>query len=555
MYSTFAYGCAVVVTVLAVAGLLSSGIRAVKRKHIRNDAFPEITDKIYWCVFGVLLFVAAVVRFYRITELPEGLHIDEAGMAYDAYCLANYGVERFLNKWPVYLINYQSGQSALYAYMSALFMKVFGASYYAVRMPAFVMGMCVVFFGTLLAKEAVGKRYSLVMMVILTFCPYFIMASRWGFDCNLMLGCATTALYFSVLAVRKSGKRYFALAGILWGITLYSYSLSWLAIPGFLLICMIYLLYVGKLQWKQIFTMAVPLFVLAVPLLLFVAVNTFELEQIELPFMTITRIPYYRSGSFSLANIKDNLEIYKMLLTKDVYSFDAIDYYYTLFMVSMPLFVYGAVVGIVRVVAGIIKRKMDVASLIVLFFMVVYFCMLIVEGPCIYRSNGIYYSMAFLLVLAIQDIVSRLPWQKWVLACFVTLYLMNGAFFIRYYFVEYEDDYDIQWFMYDHLDDIFVGLANADLTGKEVYIDNYNGPSYTMDCFLRGISPYDYNKENDMMTEEENLGNYHYYLPDPSLIQPNGIYVVFDYNWYKDYFTQTPFSSIKYGYFTIYYME
>lgn len=36
-----------------------------------------------------LLFV--ITRFWRITTLPSGVHIDEAGMAYDAWCLSQYG--------------------------------------------------------------------------------------------------------------------------------------------------------------------------------------------------------------------------------------------------------------------------------------------------------------------------------------------------------------------------------------------------------------------------------------------------------------------------------
>ena len=46
------------------------------------------------------------MRLLFLNEVPFGLHVDEAGMAYDAFSFANWGVDRYLNSYPVYLINY-----------------------------------------------------------------------------------------------------------------------------------------------------------------------------------------------------------------------------------------------------------------------------------------------------------------------------------------------------------------------------------------------------------------------------------------------------------------
>ena len=59
-------------------------------------------------------------------DIPYGIHIDEAGMGYDAWSLQKYHVDRWLNHFPVYLINFGGGQSALYAYLCAMFIKLFG---------------------------------------------------------------------------------------------------------------------------------------------------------------------------------------------------------------------------------------------------------------------------------------------------------------------------------------------------------------------------------------------------------------------------------------------
>ncbi len=74
------------------------------------------------------LMMAAVVacfcvtRFFRLDSLPEGLHIDEVGLGYDALCLSKYGVDRYLEPWPLYMINAGGGSSILYTYLCTLFL-------------------------------------------------------------------------------------------------------------------------------------------------------------------------------------------------------------------------------------------------------------------------------------------------------------------------------------------------------------------------------------------------------------------------------------------------
>ena len=60
----------------------------------------------------LLSFVLAVfVRCYRLSDIPYGMHIDEAGMGYDAWGIATVRADRWLNVKPLYLVNYGGGQS------------------------------------------------------------------------------------------------------------------------------------------------------------------------------------------------------------------------------------------------------------------------------------------------------------------------------------------------------------------------------------------------------------------------------------------------------------
>ena len=63
---------------------------------------------------------------YKITDIPYGYNIDEAGTAVDAYFLANFGVDRYNTSWPVYFMNYGGGQNALNQYLCAIAVRLFG---------------------------------------------------------------------------------------------------------------------------------------------------------------------------------------------------------------------------------------------------------------------------------------------------------------------------------------------------------------------------------------------------------------------------------------------
>ena len=66
----------------------------------------------FFCL--LMIFAAALfLRAYRISEIPDIVHIDEAGLARNAWCLANYGVDRYFNEMPVYPENFGGGQSPL----------------------------------------------------------------------------------------------------------------------------------------------------------------------------------------------------------------------------------------------------------------------------------------------------------------------------------------------------------------------------------------------------------------------------------------------------------
>lgn len=99
-----------------------------------------------------LLFV--ITRFWRITTLPSGVHIDEAGMAYDAWCLSQYGVDRYFKSYPLLLTNFGGGgQSALCIYTTALLFRLFVFHSFLFRVTNIFYSLLTVVFGMLILRR------------------------------------------------------------------------------------------------------------------------------------------------------------------------------------------------------------------------------------------------------------------------------------------------------------------------------------------------------------------------------------------------------------------
>lgn len=72
-----------------------------------------------WFLFCFV--VAVIVRVYKVADIPYGIHFDEAGMGYDAWSLQKYHVDRWLNSFPVYMINFGGAECLICIFKRAIY--------------------------------------------------------------------------------------------------------------------------------------------------------------------------------------------------------------------------------------------------------------------------------------------------------------------------------------------------------------------------------------------------------------------------------------------------
>ena len=219
----------------------------VQEKRIPGSRGLVFIEKHYRLFFIGIMILFLFTRLYDLGSIPEGINIDELGMSYNAYSIANYGTDRYHVANPVYPNNFGGGQSALYTYILVLLMKVFPYSLTLIRIPAVIFGFICLIASYFLIKEVVtdyftGMRcdnsyihaFSLSGPFLVTIIPYFFMSERWALDCNLFLSMVTVSLCILLRALSSQSKLLFFMAGISFGVSLYSYAISYLVIPIFL---------------------------------------------------------------------------------------------------------------------------------------------------------------------------------------------------------------------------------------------------------------------------------------------------------------------------------
>ena len=82
-----------------------------------TNAIKWIIKNKYKLAVVLILLIGCLVRLVNIENLPNGLNCDEASSGYEAYSIAETGVDRNGNGMPVFLVSWGSGQNALYTYI------------------------------------------------------------------------------------------------------------------------------------------------------------------------------------------------------------------------------------------------------------------------------------------------------------------------------------------------------------------------------------------------------------------------------------------------------
>lgn len=94
--------------------------------------------KIFLCI---IVLVAAALRLYRLSDVPPGVNRDEASVGVTAYSLMTTGRDEYGRFLPLSFESFGDWKLPLYIYAAIPFVKIFGLSELAVRLPSALAGI------------------------------------------------------------------------------------------------------------------------------------------------------------------------------------------------------------------------------------------------------------------------------------------------------------------------------------------------------------------------------------------------------------------------------
>ena len=401
-----------------------------------------------WLLPLLLVLIGVAVRLWQLGGVPCGLNQDEAYAGYEAYSMLTYGVDSWGYSNPCYFISWGSGMNVLESYLAMPFVALLGLTELAIRLPQAILACVSLPVVYLLLTRLFSRRVGLIGLFLTAICPWHIMLSRWGLESNLAPGLLLLGLYFLVRGL--DSPPWLLLAALFYGLSLYAYATLWVVLPLTLAAFFLYLLYTKRLTFTPYLAGAVGLlFVMALPLLLFVLVNLGVLEEIRTPFLSVPRLVSMRASEVDWRNLF-SLEAYQTLGEMvfgegDGLIWNSLPQYGMFYRFSWPFMILGGVRMAVRAGKGLKARQFTGEGLLLLGLLCAALVSLSLDYRNINKANSLHLYLLVLLAFGVDwvfDFSKAHPVLPWGV---VAVYAVAFGLFVNTYFTTYNDDIDVQF--------------------------------------------------------------------------------------------------------------
>ena len=527
-----------------------------KDKITRHGIFSCFSDmsKLEFILFSIILVAGCLFRVLFLDKFPAGLNQDEAFGGYEAISLMRTGADSYGFHLPVYLTTWGSGMSVLPSYMMIPWIAIFGNNIWCIRMPQAILGSIAIAACFFLVKRITSSnRAALISMFVLAINPWHFMMSRWGMDCNMAPHFMLFALLFFCIGIEKP--KFLILSAINYGLCLYCYALFWPFAAATLLLQIIYLFVMKKFKFNRYYLISgILLFVMALPLLLFLLVNNGTIEQVSTPFFTVPKLIGYRGSQFSFEGMSKKLMNIINIITSqnDGLIWNATPKYGVFYKFGLPF----VVLGIAYLIKEFIKKcriKEFSYEIFILIQIAVSILIASMTDTNINRANYFFIPLTICMGFGIYFISTMLKKEVVNNVLIIGLGIMLCYFcaFADYYFTDYEKDIGY-YFSYG----VDGAIKFADKLDKEVYVTN--SITYSKVMYLTAIDPklyrdtVQYKNYPNMYLDIYGFGKYHF-VDHGYEINPDCVYVVNNGEAYQ--FEGYGFTTKEFGNYAVCYMQ
>ena len=494
------------------------------RDCAKNDKslFKEYKGEVF--LFFIFM-IGSFVRLFAIGRFPNALNVDEASSGYDAFSLMKWGVDRAGNPYPVYLYAWGSGQSVLYSYLMIPVIAVTGLTEYGIRLPMAITGAISLYVFYYLIKNIFdNKKYGIIATAFFAICPWHRLKSRWGMECNIFPDLILLASLLLVLGLKKEKTGLQVLAFVVLAISSYSYGTSYLFLPVFVLGTLGYLIYKKELTVKKSIIYLLVMFVLCIPIIVYIFINTFGLEQITIGKVTIPKLLVNRYDEVSTVfsgNIFENcvnnlLETLRILiLQNDKLEWNAIPQYGLFYLISIVFFIIGLRACVKKYKENIFNQIMNIWMIAAIVLCA--FCVANIN-----RINIIMIPCVYYIVVGLFEFLTK---YKQLTVCIAVIYMV---LFIEFMYSYVNKDYNKYYTFTSGVEDVVDYCKSLDV--DNIYCKySFKEPFmyfmfYGQEDVREYLDTVEYFEEGRTFDNVRSFGKYKFYLPEE--IEKNSVIIV-----------------------------
>lgn len=184
----------------------------------------------------LILFLASLLRFYKLGTVPHGMAWDEAAIGYNGFAIFTTRRDEWLQRLPVSFRSFGDYKAPLAIYQSGFFTALWGMNLWAVRLPFALYGVLAVlglylWLTELFYQEQERQKWALLGAFLLAISPWHIHYSRIAFESGLALALLLWALYFFYRYLRLLKLPNLLLVSLLATLSIYAYHSSKVTVP------------------------------------------------------------------------------------------------------------------------------------------------------------------------------------------------------------------------------------------------------------------------------------------------------------------------------------
>lgn len=436
-------------------------------------------------IVAVILGIGA--RIAHFGSMPPGLNQDEASIGYETWSLLHYGIDRSDVSWPIHFISWGDGQNALYAYMAMPFVA-FELSPLTVRLPMLLSALASLWLVWLIANHLFDRRTAWGATAIVALSPWHIMLARWGLESNILpfiFLCGFACLVVSQDALRKTA--WLSSACALFGLSLYAYGSAYLAVPIFVSVALLIGIRTRIFSLRQAAIGLAIFAVTALPIALFLAVNTFGWPTLNVAGISIPRMPVTPRFHSQLAQgiVVHLPQLWHLLSTQsDGTPYNVADPYGVLYS---PIFFVLAIGLAAATVVLAVRGRWPPQRMLLAVWLIAALPVGFVQAPNINRINLLLTNLVFCAGLSVAVIDARV---RGTLLITLSALLVLFCMFTRDYFAVQRDKLAVDFF-YGLVPALQYAQSHSTSTDKLCLTEAVNAP-YIFALFTERTDPREY---------------------------------------------------------------